>query len=104
MFLDLALRPEKKLRRPYSSVSIEGLTKDGDNNRVKRVKVLSQEQHDAIASLQTASRIPHAERKRQWGALNRRLQKTDTLPAGVLAKWEAATSAAAKSGAHSTIS
>ena len=47
---------------------------------------------------------PHAERKRQWGALHRRLQKTDTLPAGVLAKWEAATSAAAKSGAHSTIS
>ncbi len=105
MFLDLALRPEKKLRRPYSSVSLENLTKDGhgDTNRAKRVKVLSQEQRDAITSLQTASQIPHEERKRQWGALHRRLKKTDTLPAGVLAKWEAATSASAKSGAHSAI-
>ena len=33
--------------------------------------------------------MSHAERKRQFVALNRRLEKTDTLPAGVLAKWEA---------------
>lgn len=96
----ISLRSGKSaLRRPFSSVSIDGLTTEGSGDRVKRVKVLSQDQRAAIQTLTSASQIPHAERKRQWGALARRLEKP--CPAGVLAKWEAATTASAKLGAHS---
>ena len=91
------LRPESRkpaLRRPLSSVSVDGvLTTDSDGNggaRVKRVKVLTEEQRQAIQNLTDPSQMTHAERKRQFGALNRRLSNSETLPAGVLAKWEAA--------------
>lgn len=80
-----------------SAVSLDGVL-DKEDGRVKRVKVLSDEQRKAISQLTSSSQIPHAERKRQFGALHRRLQHADTLPAGVLAKWERATSPQAKPG------
>ena len=70
------------------------------NGRVKRVKVLDDEQRKAISELTDASQIPHSERKRQWGALKRRLEKEDTLPPGVLAKWEHASTPQQKSAPH----
>ena len=86
-------RPESSrpsLRRPLSAVSVDGVMETTDG-KVKRVKVLNTEQHKAISSLTCSSQLPHAERKRRFGALNRRLKHTNTLPAGVLAKWERAT-------------
>ena len=68
---------------------------DAKNPRQKRVKVLSEEQREALQSLSSASQIPHDERKRQWGALHRRL-KQPGLPEGLLEKWAAAKSATQK--------
>ena len=96
------LRPTQgNLRRPLSSVSLDGLVKHGDQpQRTKRVKVLTPEQREAIQSLTHPNQMPHAERKRQFGALGRRLEKSDTLPAGVLAKWECARTDLEKWGPH----
>ena len=80
---------QNAMRRSLSSVSVDGVTQK-ENGRVKRVKILTPEQREAIANLSCASQLTHAERKRQWGALNRKLEKKDTLPPGVLAKWERA--------------
>ena len=85
-----ASRSTGGLRRNFSSVSVDGITQN-DSGRVKRVKVLNQEQREAIQNLTCASQLTHAERKRQWGALHRKLEKKETLPPGVLAKWERAT-------------
>ena len=63
--------------------------------RTKRIRALSPQEMEAIQNLQSPSDLPHSERKRQWNALYRRLEKP--CPAGVLAKWEAATSQEAKS-------
>ena len=90
------LRPS--LRRPLSSVSVDGVTEKDGNGRVKRVKLLSAEQRTALEKITDPSQLSHAERKRQWGALRRRLEKKDTLPMGVLAKWESATTQAQKWG------
>lgn len=101
---DLLLRPGKRpapsLRRPPSAVSVSGIVETEPSGRVKRVKCLTPEQKEAISGLTEPSQMSHAERKRQFGALNRRLEKTDTLPAGVLAKWEAATTQKAKPGTY----
>ena len=76
-----------------SSVSLDGLlAPDKQQQRTKRVKILSPEQREAIQSLTHPTQMSHAERKRQFGALGRRLEKSDTLPPGVLAKWECARS------------
>jgi hypothetical protein len=86
-------RRNRVLRRPMSSVSLDGLLKTADPDqpqRTKRVKVLTEEQRAAIQNLTHPSQMSHAERKRQFGALGRRLEKSDTLPPGVLAKWECA--------------
>ena len=103
-FFDLLLRPEKRttpsLRRPPSAVSVSGIVESDTNGRVKRVKCLTEEQKNAISSLTDPSQLSHAERKRQFGALHRRLEKEDTLPAGVLAKWEAATTQKQKPGTY----
>jgi len=66
-------------------VSLDGIL-DEKNPRQKRVKILSEDQREAIQSLSSASQIPHDERKRQWGALHRRL-KQPGLPAGLIEKW-----------------
>lgn len=96
------LRPG--LRRPLSAVSLGGiLDQDKENKRVKRVKTLTAEQKASIQNLTDPSQLSHAERKRQYGALDRRLKNSDTLPAGVLAKWEAASSQAQKLGAEFSI-
>ena len=92
------------LRRPLSAVSLDGITEKDGNGRVKRVKVLSPEQHDAMSQLTCSSQLPHSERKRQFGALHRRMQHTNTLPAGVLAKWERATTPQQKPGSKVTCS
>lgn len=101
---DLLLRPDKRsapaLRRPPSAVSVNGIVESDTNGRVKRVKCLTDEQKDAISQLTHPSQLSHAERKRQFGALHRRLEKEDTLPAGVLAKWEAATTQKQKPGTY----
>ena len=91
------------LRRPLSAVSLDGVL-DKEDGRVKRVKVLSEDQRKAISQLTDASQIPHAERKRQFGALHRRMQHANTLPAGVLAKWERATTPQQKPGSKVTCS
>lgn len=101
---DLLLRPDKRtastLRRPPSAVSVSGIVESDSNGRVKRVKCLTDEQKEAISQLTDPSQLSHAERKRQFGALKRRLEKEDTLPAGVLAKWEAATTQKQKPGTY----
>lgn len=84
------MRPNRSL----SSVSLDGII-DERNPRVKRVKALSGAQVEAIQSLTNASQIPHAERKRQWNALHRRLKQPD-LPEGLLEKWASTKTAAAK--------
>jgi len=76
-------------------VSVSGIL-DDKNPRVKRVKVLSEDQRNAINQMQRANEIPHSERKRQWNALHRRLQQPD-LPEGLLEKWAASKTAASKS-------
>lgn len=99
-----SLRPASSkpgLRRPISSVSVDGVLKSDDNEngrRTKRVKVLTPEQRQAIQNLTDPSQMPHEERKRQFGALNRRLKDEATLPAGVLAKWECAKTQSQKPG------
>lgn len=72
--------------------------------RAKRVKVLTPEQKEAIRTLTHPSQMSHEERKRQFGALGRRLEKTDTLPPGVLAKWECAQSNQEKSETQVVVS
>ena len=75
--------------------------KQGDQpQRTKRVKILTPEQREAIQSLTHPHQMSHAERKRQFGALGRRLEKSETLPAGVLAKWECARTDLEKWGPH----
>lgn len=91
------------LRRPLSAVSLDGVLDQADG-RVKRVKVLSEDQRKAISQLTNSSQIPHAERKRQFGALHRRMEHANTLPAGVLAKWERATTPQQKPGSKVTCS
>ena len=93
---NVALRPGG-LSRALSSVSVDDLAVKDTSGRVKRVKVLDEAQREAISKLTDASQIPHSERKRQWGALKRRLDKEDTLPPGVLAKWEHASTPQQKS-------
>lgn len=88
------------MRRPPSAVSVTGIVDADETGRVKRVKCLTDEQRQAIRDLQDPSELSHGERKRQFGALNRRLEKVDTLPAGVLAKWEMATTPKAKPGTY----
>ena len=94
------------LRRPFSSVSVDGIMKhDGEKpGHTKRVKVLTDEQKEAIMNLTDPSQLEAKERKRQLAALDRRMAKKDTLPPGVLAKWEEAASTQQKSGAYSKIS
>lgn len=91
------------LRRPLSAVSLDGVLDQADG-RVKRVKVLSEDQRKAISQLTNSSQIPHAERKRQFGALHGRMEHANTLPAGVLAKWERATTPQQKPGSKVTCS
>jgi hypothetical protein len=96
-------RPKSILRRPLSAVSLDGILQDDNGtggSRTKRVKVLSEEQREAISNLTHPAQMSHAERKRQFGALGRRLKKADTLPPGVLAKWECAHTDLEKSGPH----
>lgn len=69
---------------------------DNSNPRTKRVKVLTDSQREAIRSMQSANEIPHAERKRQWNALHRKLKQPD-LPEGLLEKWNSSKTAASKS-------
>jgi len=56
--------------------------------------VLTDDQKLAIQNLQKPSDLPKAERKRQFAALGRRLEKP--CSPGVLAKWEASTTDEAK--------
>ena len=92
-----SLRPS--LGRQLSSVSIGSILKEpGSTGRTKRVKVLTAEQREAIQSLTSPEQLPPEERKRQQSALDRRLKKTDTLPPGVLAKWENAATTQEKRG------
>ena len=85
--------PKPGLGRALSTVSLEGITSSA-NGSGKRIKALSDEQKEAIRSLQKPQDLPYPERKRQFAALGRRLEKP--CPPGVLAKWEAATSDDAK--------
>lgn len=64
------------------------------------MKVLTPEQKAAIKALTHPSQMSHEERKRQFGALGRRLEKADSLPPGVLAKWECASTSQEKSDAE----
>ena len=85
-------RSEKeKFKHSESAVTVEALGDADQPQRVRRVKVLSEQQKKAIRGMQSAADIPHEERKRQWGALKRRLEQKN-LPDGVLKKWESATS------------
>lgn len=100
------LRPKTAaLGRALSSVSIGGgILKEepaSSTGRQKRVKVLTEEQRQAIQSLTSPDQMSAEERKRQQSALDRRLKKTDTLPAGVLAKWENASTTKDKRGPQS---
>jgi len=79
------------LTRSLSAVELQPVV----TPRTKRIRSLSPQELEAIQKLQSPSEIPHAERKRQWNALYRRLERP--CPAGVLAKWEAATTQEAKS-------
>ena len=83
--LPLQLRPSN-LNRGLSSVSIDQILTSGQNG--KRIKALTEEQKEAIRSLQTPQDLPYPERKRQFAALGRRLERP--CPPGVLQKWEAA--------------
>ena len=78
------------MQRALSSISLGEIGTHG-----KRIKVLSDDQKLAIQNLQKPSDLPAPERKRQFAALGRRLEKP--CPPGVLAKWEAATTDEAKS-------
>ena len=80
-------QPIRPVRRPLSSVSLDGIM-DAKNPRVKRVKLLSDEQKEATQQLSSPAQIPHAERKRQWNALHRRL-KQPNLPEWASAKTSA---------------
>ena len=79
------LRPGN-LSRGLSTVAIDSILTSGQNG--KRIKVLSEEQKEAIRSLQKPQDLPYPERKRQFAALGRRLERP--CPPGVLQKWEAA--------------
>lgn len=85
--------PSPGIGRALSSVSLEGIPSVANGNG-KRIKALSEEQKEAIRSLQKPQDLPYPERKRQFAALGRRLEKP--CPPGVLAKWEAATTDDAK--------
>ena len=104
MFELVYLRPKASaLPRALSSVSVGGILKDDPEGtgRQRRVKVLTEEQKAAIMNLTDSSQMEPKERKRQWSALDRRLHsKSDTLPPGVLAKWEAAGSPQEKPGTY----
>ena len=77
------------MARSLSSISLGQIGTHG-----KRIKVLTDDQKLAIQNLQKPSDLPKAERKRQFAALGRRLEKP--CPPGVLAKWEASTTDEAK--------
>ena len=87
----VSLRPSNsRSTRSLSNISLDELPSSG-----RRIKALSDDQKLAIQQLQHASQMPYKERKRQFSALKRRLEKP--CPPGVLAKWEAATNDQAKS-------
>ena len=92
----VSLRPSA-LHKQLSSVSLGGMVRD--DGKTKRVRILGEEQKQAILELHSAKEIPRAERNRQWSALSRRL-KESSLPDGVLKKWSACSSDADKPGPY----
>lgn len=85
----------RSTKRSLSAVSLDGIV-DESNPRAKRVKVFSEQQREAIQSMQSASELPHEDRKRHYAALSRRL-KQPGLPDGLIEKWKAAKSDRQKS-------
>ena len=54
-----------------------------------RVRALTPEQREAVANLTHPSQMPIEERRRQYNALNRRLESAKDLPPGLIEKWNA---------------
>lgn len=55
----------------------------------KRVKILTPEQREAISSMTDPSQVPIEERRRQYNAINRRMNgpSAKTFPPGLVEKW-----------------
>ena len=69
------------------------------DDKTKRVKCLSPEQKDAILQMTDPTEIPLAERRRQYNAINRKMNNPDcakTFPAGLIEKWQASNTSEAK--------
>lgn len=57
-------------------------------DKTKRVKVLTEEQKQAVLTLTDPSQIPIQERRRQYNAINRRItSNAKSFPPGLVEKW-----------------
>lgn len=81
---------------PYRNHAVNLRT---DDEKTKRVKCLSPEQKEAVMAMTDPSEMPLEERRRQYNAINRRITNPNnakTFPAGLIEKWEAASTPQAK--------
>lgn len=62
---------------------------DGATTKTVRVKVLGDEQKQAIQDLQSPEQIPLEERRRQYTAIGRVMKSGKELPPGLIEKWNA---------------
>ena len=74
----------------FWTTSQSGILRVTAADKTKRVKVLTDEQKQAVLSLTDPQQIPIQERRRQYNAINRRITNTSnakSFPPGLVEKW-----------------